>query len=216
MRLVLDFDDVIFDAKKFKEKRFFGALASYGISKKEFSEDYARERVGRGAYIFSQHLEKIRQRTGAQFSTERVLRELTATGDKFLNPHILRLIQSVGKKNVTIITQGERMWQEAKVTGSRIHKSVTEVIFTGKGEKKETTLRKICAQHPTEAVIFIDDSFEHFIQKRKPSNLLQLFLPKKGDATTAQQVQDAPVMMISRSQLHRLTKEKLIELAHTA
>jgi FMN phosphatase YigB (HAD superfamily) len=209
MKLILDFDDVVFDTKSFKTKRLFKSLIPVGLSAQYFKKHYARERIGRGAYIFSEHLQKIQRETGIPVSIPKILRKITKGAETFLNPHIVRLMKEVGKKHTVLVTQGEPLLQQAKIRGSSVHKLVSSVTIVGKGESKETALRAFCSKHKNEICYFIDDSFEHFILARTPKNLVQIFLPKPGDSAPKEVIEAGAVIQISRRLLPRLSKERL-------
>ncbi len=153
MKVVLDFDDVIFNAKAFKELMFF-YLGERGI------------RNARGVYEKMRHDEKV-------FSVLAYLDELGINEDerdavyegimtpcaRLTNKEIIRVMEQVGKENIFILSQGEEGFQRDKIersVGDKVFGSHVAVVRESKTEE----LRRICDTYKGEDVIFADDKIE--------------------------------------------------------
>ncbi len=166
MKVVLDFDDVIFNAGAFKELMFF-YLAERGIRN-------AREVYG-----------QMRQREEV-FSVIKYLDELGIKGEErdlvydgimipcawLANKEVIEMMDQVGKENIFILSQGDEAFQRDKIdraVGDKVLGSHIAIV----SESKTEELRKICEAHKDEEVIFADDKVK-FLNELPVSSLPNL------------------------------------------
>lgn len=144
MKLILDFDDTIFNTKAFKS-HIFEVLETQGVS---------------GADIL---YEKDREQ-GVLFSLVNFLKKLH-NGDlypsimkdakKYVNGGMLDILKSVSKDNCYIVTYGDDMFQRDKIRESGIESMVNKV-FVVNGSKKKI-VESLVNRFSSESVIFVDD-----------------------------------------------------------
>ena len=79
MKIFVDFDGVIFDAKKFKNA-LARACAKHGISKKAFLHTYALTKESGGVYSISRHLRLLVKNT-----KNRIQKKSVARGNRSLH-----------------------------------------------------------------------------------------------------------------------------------
>lgn len=154
MKLVLDFDDVFFNAKKFKYL-FFTELERRGFTNIE--QKYLQDR--KENKVFSLYVFLVRVMAETSVSTvDEVYQEIIMTASQCLNEQIADLVRKVGKENCIILTQGESRFQMDKVKSSGAHDLVSQVVVVD--TKKGESLKEICSQYSDEEVIFVDDKLE--------------------------------------------------------
>ncbi len=166
MKVVFDFDDVIFNANAFKELMFF----------------YLGERGIRNAWKV---YEQMRQRE-KMFSVIKYLDELGIKEDErdevyegimtpcawLVNKEVIELMEQVGKENIFILSQGEEAFQRDKIdraVGDKVLGSHIAVV----AESKTEELMRICEMYKDEDVLFTDDKLK-FLNELPASSMPNL------------------------------------------
>lgn len=152
MKLIFDFDDVIYDTKKFKEK-VFALLEKEGVHdvEKVYAE-YREKHVQFSLLPFLQHTLGGR---ASDVEVKALYEEVTDDSEVLLDQEVMSLIAHVGPHNCYIVSQGDREWQEIK-----IERSVGNIGFMGVyvvPESKKEVIEMLCRRHGHEEVIFVDD-----------------------------------------------------------
>jgi FMN phosphatase YigB (HAD superfamily) len=150
MKYIFDFDDVLFQTTKLKEKIFL-TLEEVGVPRNLVKEYLEKERWN----CFS--LKKML----AHFSVHENLYEkiMNICGD-LRNEELFEIVKKIGKENCFIITYGDEEFQQDKIKRAGIAPLFSEVIIVSNSKKE--TIEKICAEYKNEEIIFIDDSAKHF------------------------------------------------------
>lgn len=159
MKIIFDFDDVLFDTSLFKKKVFEG-LVFLGIQSNEIESVYKD-------YQNSFDIEKIYKEIVAQkkLSFDEKVKESIASIMKntpeYLNQELLDLIDNLPKEDCFIVTTGDKHFQEQKIKSSGLSTHFLENhIIIVPGSKKEA-LTSLCAMYKNEVIIFIDDKEEN-------------------------------------------------------
>ncbi len=151
MKFIFDFDDVLFDnTRQFKEHMYMH-LEKAGVSRNEAEKYY--KTIPKNKFWLKELL--------IHFSLKESLYEkILAESKNFINEELINIIKKLGKENCYIVTHGYDKWQRDKIKKTGIKSLFSEIIVVS-GNKKEA-VKKICAKHKDEKVIFIDDKIRHF------------------------------------------------------
>lgn len=172
MKLILDFDDVLFkNTPEFKDW-MFSVIAEAGISREEEEAEYKKER----AKGFSLRKFLIRR-----LGNDRLYEKVLSRCSEFVNKEIEKVVREIGKDNCYMVSHGDKDYQRDKIKKSGLTSLFKEIIIV-LGSKKEA-VEKICSEFPNEdKIVFIDDKEVYFddIEKKEYPNL-RTVLYKRGE-----------------------------------
>ena len=169
MKYIFDFDRVLFNTSLFITGHIYPAFAELGVSKEEINR-YFKEK---GLKHFS--LKGLIK----NFSLEDGLYTRIMSGCKTLvNEDLIALVKRLGKENCYMLTFGEHEFQKEKIDRSGIADLFSEIFIVP--NSKADVLRKICARHKDETVIFLDDKEEHFKGLGDIPNLRTILFDEQG------------------------------------
>lgn len=155
MKIIFDFDDVIFDSNAFKQKIFSG-LVSSGIPSDIIKDLYISHRSSFSPFtLYKDAVEKSGLRISEK-SLKSAVTALVENVDSYVDKRIVDLIKKIGKENCFVVTAGDKDFQKLKVEASLGGVIDPEHCFFVEYKKSEA-LQKICEQYPDEPVIFVDD-----------------------------------------------------------
>ena len=179
MKILIDFDDVIFDTETFKEKHLFGAFEQFGVSAGDVKKRYAEYRILLPKFSLSRFINYVIYEHKVDTDEEKI-NEIVFTGvHKLVFEFISKLATKFGEDNITLLTFGDREFQERKINGAGVRSLFAEIIYTE--EDKADFVQRYALLHGNEKVIFIDDSFRHFVREGIiPKNLTQICLDTLG------------------------------------
>lgn len=180
MKIFLDFDDVVFNAKKFK-KDLVKVFLQNGISRSEFENSY---------YTFA----KRAQEWGQYYDPKdqvKVLRRRDSIDSKQLENDIERMMQDLSgyvfedcyeflklfpKKDLYLITYGHVKFQKKKIKGSKIGRFFDKIIVS-EGNKIDDIMRIIKEKRiPSyEVVVYVEDRPEQIERARKRTRRVRTF-----------------------------------------
>ena len=156
MKVIFDFDDTIFDTKKFKEEVIFNALESFkvGISASTVSREYEIYSEVNPVFSFADFFQSIlgKYSLTKDIDLDRIYEGLGTDMSKYLIPGYEKIIRSLGKENVIILTQGEEDFQRFKVASSGISKIVMKVVVVS--AEKQKPILEFCNKYKDEKVFF--------------------------------------------------------------
>lgn len=155
MKIIFDFDDVIFDSNAFKQ-RIFSGLVSSGIPSDVIKDLYIGHRATFSpAVLYREAVEKNGLKISEK-SINNAVNNLVQNIDSYIDHRIISLIDSFGKENCFIVTAGDKDFQKMKVSAS-----LSDVVFDEHcffvEKKKSEVLKSICEKYKDEPVIFVDD-----------------------------------------------------------
>ncbi len=177
MKLIVDFDDVLFKTSKLKEK-FFSVLTAHGVQNAE--EHYKYERTPERPFSLELFLARICKEENTDISAGLLYEEIMEVCVECVNETTVQLLKETGAENCFIVTNGDDDFQKEKLVRSGIYTLVREVTIVP-GSKKEK-IEAICAQFPDEEIIFVDDKSRFFddIDMEKCKNLKTVLFDEHG------------------------------------
>lgn len=180
MDIFLDFDNVIFDTRKFK-RSLMRAFRDGGVSARDFTRTYEEAKNGR-PYSPARHLQLL-AREGCVADMRRVKTSvIRATTDT--SPFVFRDAHAFfarhGKKDLRLLSFGDPAFQKKKISGSGIKKYFSAVIVTkgDKGKEIEKVMRTRVKTRQS-AVVLIDDSDVHIREARRIPGVIALQLRRR-------------------------------------
>lgn len=172
IKILIDFDDTIFDTAKFKVERIYTAFSAYSISPEKVKEYYDGYRDLNPTFSFDKFICYVAHEHKVEISEEIVTEAMFAGLHNFTFPFVSKLAEMFGEDNLILLTYGDRTYQEKKVKASGLTSLFNRVEYTE--ENKENWIRRFCSLNRQSQVVFIDDTFRHFIREGVPKNLTQI------------------------------------------
>lgn len=164
MKVFIDFDDVIFNTKKFKEdlKNMFPL---HGVSSEIFDKYYVDPNDSRAIKTFNPwlHIERICNNE-SEIDKEKLnkfVQIFIADISSYIFNDVYDFIETVDKKNIVVVSFGEQKFQAKKVFNSNIGKKIKNIVIT-QSSKKEV-IEKILQKEKNmnqEKTFFLDDRVE--------------------------------------------------------
>ena len=163
MKLILDFDDVLFNAKDLKEV-MFSLLLEEGVL--NGNELYDRERRSGRVFMLKDFLKFACTTSGeggsvlVEVNVDSIYEKIMSTCPDLVNQDMIKLLQLVGKENCYIISNGDQEYQKDKIIRAGLDTMVTAVIVVPGTKSKE--IEKVCSEFPNDEVLFVDDKQSYF------------------------------------------------------
>lgn len=173
MKLILDFDDVIFDTKSFKTKVFSG-LVSSGISAENVESIYQTQRSSFNIATLYKEVIRFAGIAMSQEELEKKIGVVLQDLHNYVDERLIQMINNIGKENCYILTAGEGEFQKQKLLYSGILSLIPNEQIIIVGSDKKESLRLVCSLYPNEPIIFADDK-EINIQDAQSLGILNLF-----------------------------------------
>ncbi len=176
MKLIVDFDDVLFKTSKLKEQ-FFAVLTSHGVKNAE--EQYVFERKNSRPFSLWLFLRRVCVVEGIP-DAGLLYEEVMSVCEDLINEELLSVLTEVGQEHCYIVTSGDDEFQKDKIVRSGIYKYVQEVIIVP-GSKKEV-IEALCKKFHDEEVVFVDDKEAFFsdIDRETHPNLRTVLYDERG------------------------------------
>jgi hypothetical protein len=180
MKIFIDFDDVIFNAKKFKED-LIRVFMKYGVTRHDFENSY---------YTYP----KIAQEEGKYYYPKDQIRVLkkrnTIDGKKlgedidkmmkdlrpYVFPDVYDFISNFSKKDLFLLTYGHEKFQLAKIRGAQVRPYFRKTMISK--DNKINIIRQTMKEYnfsPQELVVFIDDRPEQLERTEKVKKSIVTF-----------------------------------------
>jgi FMN phosphatase YigB (HAD superfamily) len=196
MKVIFDFDDVIFDAKSFKVS-MFQILAERGYKNLEVTYELARKN-GR-PFSLHEFIKSIDALLSSE-EEEEIYQKILAVSEHMINHEVFAIMKSLGKDNSYIVTSGDSEYQMDKIQRSIGLNVVREVMLVS-GSKKEE-IKAICNRHADEEVIFVDDKLHFFndIDMEACPNLKTVFFGDNGMQTLVAEITESRRMESMKSE----------------
>lgn len=161
MLLILDFDGVLFDDKKFKAD-YAAVFLALGMTQKVYDETYRKTKAdANGMYSPRRHLRILRTlnpRLRASDIQKRV-EELVSKSRRYVFPDSRPFLLFIAKTaTLCLVTTGDA-FQRTKIESSGLKGFFerVEVVSTG---SKAAAIKKIMSRYPVQTTVFIDDKKE--------------------------------------------------------
>lgn len=178
MKLILDFDGVLFDSLKLKET-FFTVLGRHGML--DIEEQYHFERANERPFSLVLFIKRLCKKKGmSELEAEAIYGEIMDSCRNFRNEPLALLLGRVGRENCYIVTNGEEEFQKDKIARTGLKELVDKVIVVP-GTKK-FAIERLCDMFPGEPIIFVDDEeiFFEDLDMEKCKNLTTVLYDKDG------------------------------------
>lgn len=178
MKLILDFDGVLFDSSKLKET-FFTVLERHGML--DIEEQYHFERADDRPFSLVLFIKRLcKKKSMSELEAEAIYGEIMDACKDFRNEPLMKILENAGRENCYIVTNGEDEFQKDKIARTGLENSVEKVIIVP-GTKK-FAIERLCDMFSDEKVIFVDDKEKFFadLDMDKCKNLKTVLYDEKG------------------------------------
>lgn len=160
MKIIFDFDDVLFDNISFK-KKVFSYFEKYGLSNEVCESLYKKHRAHFSLRKLYDEVSVYTGKTFPQGEFEIFHKYTFSNFGTYVNSSLVTIIEKVGKENCFILTAGDAQFQNEKIIESGLITHIDkEHIIIVKDDKKESLL-SLCTLHRDEIFIFVDDKEKH-------------------------------------------------------
>lgn len=186
MKIFIDFDDVVFNTQRYKtdlKKIFF----RFGISADLFERLYFAYPPNSNnssvkTYQLEKHLQVLRKKVSFKKSELRkAVERFLADTKKYVFPDTVFFLNHFKKKQLFLISHGDRNFQRKKIQGSGLASYFQAVEITGR--KKSLSLKKFLGKsqkEKPEKIFFLDDRL-HYLEetKRRLPEVVSILLKRK-------------------------------------
>ncbi|MGW8184770.1 MAG: hypothetical protein ACWGHO_01495 [Candidatus Moraniibacteriota bacterium] len=183
MLIFLDFDDVLFNTRKFKDD-YFDLFKKRGVTKDVFEKFYYDPLDKRNTKSYSPvgHIRRVCRQSQLNYSEfEEDVMRFTQNTDRYVFNDTIKFLENFSKKELCLISFSKTNFQKSKIFNSGITKYFNQIEIVdelkGKAIKK---IIKLKASNISERIYFIDDRVEHLTDaKIKNPNIITIFLLRK-------------------------------------
>lgn len=170
MKIFLDFDDVVFNTKKFKND-FRKMFILNGVPGKIFDNYYVDPLDTRAIKTFNPWLQIERINSEIEIDKEK-LKKLVNEFISDMSPYVFNdffdFVKSIKAKNICILSFGEREFQTKKILNSGVEKKIKEIIITENSKADEIALFVSKINYFfDEKIFFLDDRIAQISSVRK-------------------------------------------------
>lgn len=181
MKIFIDFDDVIFNAKKFK-KDLVAVFQKNGITRQEFENSYytfQKKAQAEGKH-FDPRLQAKVLKKRFEIDTKKLEKDL----DRFLKnlkkyvfPDVSEFLSNFSKKDLFLITYGHARFQKKKIRNSEMGKFFRRTLISK--DNKINIVMEACRKYDfspmREDIIIIDDRPEQIEKTEKAQKKIRTF-----------------------------------------
>lgn len=162
MKIFIDFDDVIFNAKRFKED-LIHVFQRNGITRSEFENSYytySKKAQEEGKYYNpKQQIRVLKRRFQIdQYKLERDLDKFFSDLRSYVFPDVYLFLEAFPKKDCFLLTYGHIRFQKIKINGCGVRKYFRRLLISK--DNKINIIREISEKYhfpSEESIILIDD-----------------------------------------------------------
>ncbi|HBI34362.1 MAG TPA: hypothetical protein DEA43_01580 [Candidatus Moranbacteria bacterium] len=182
MKVFIDFDDVIFNTKKFRED-LEALFDSNGVSKEIFQKYYTDPKDQRAIKTFNPWLQAERISRVMDFDVNKLteaINEFIFDISRYVFVDVLDFVNMLGSKNIYVVSYGDLEFQHKKINGSMVDKYLDNIIVTE--NLKSEIISKIIAEddmEKNEKIFFLDDRIEQIRDvKEKFPNIVTILVKR--------------------------------------
>lgn len=181
MLIFLDFDDVLFNTKKFKDD-YFDLFKKRGVTRDIFEKFYydpLDKRVTK-SYSPVTHIERVCKQLPLDYAGfEELIVQFIGDTRRYVFKDVVKFLKNFPKKELYLISFSKTNFQKLKIFNSGIAEYFSQVKIVD--ELKGNAIRKIIKNRDAdEKIYFIDDRVEHLTDaKIKNPNIITIFLLRK-------------------------------------
>ncbi len=182
MKIFVDFDDTLFNTKKFKDD-LRGIFLKKGVSKKEFNDTYVdypeKWEGGFITYDPKKQIERLSKIKGAKLDIESDINDLMSDLSGYVFEDVHRFIDYFDKKDLFLVSFGKCDFQERKVGGAGVGEFFSRIKVSNK-EKIEFIKNVLGEGSENEKIFFIDDRSEQLLAaKNEIKNVILIRIKRK-------------------------------------
>lgn len=165
MKIILDFDDTIFDTGSFNEE-IANIFIELGFSKEEYERNYQRSMNLKGDFdkdfiieLFSEIKQINRNKIKGEIET------VIKGSKKFIYDDFFDFARSFNKKDLTLVSVGLKEIQTGKIANAGMVSFFNKISILKKYKSDEIKL--IAQKYPTKKIFFIDDKAKQIDEAKK-------------------------------------------------
>ncbi len=168
MKIILDFDDTIFNTHQLAQESV-KVFKKFGFTEKEFWNTYQRCKKKKGDFdldivvdlVFNSNKLNHLSAEDCSVNKKKIKEEMNllfCRASDFVYPDFFEFVKSFNKKDLILLSFGTTDFQGMKIKNSSISPCFQEVIITQKD--KTDNLKNILNKYKGEKIFFIDDKAE--------------------------------------------------------
>lgn len=182
MKIIIDFDDTIFNTYKLMQE-LIGSFKKVGFTSEEFKEIYKRSKEKKGDFDQKTIIGLFAElRPFDKHQVAKELAELFERAKDFVYPDFYKFADSFLRKELVLLSFGSTEYQKIKIENSGIKNYFDKVYVTNKD--KVFDLEHIYRKNASDVIVFIDDKSEEIDRvKEKFSDVVAIKMerPKGGN-----------------------------------
>lgn len=165
MKVIFDFDDVLFSTKDFKEILFSG-MGKFGIPKRQLSDFYlaSTESFNNPKSFYASFILKNKINVSER-ELDEVVGALFVGLDRLLNQELIKVIKELGVENCFIVSMGNNEFQMNKIKGCNIEGFFNEIHIVD--EEKNSVIEKLMDKFNDDHFVFIDNDLGNIEKVKK-------------------------------------------------
>jgi FMN phosphatase YigB (HAD superfamily) len=181
MKIIFDFDDVLFDTKSLK-KRVFSGLTEYGVNKDLVENIYQGQRDEFNVEKLYREVCVESHITMSEEEINKAINEVLKDLIVFTDARFIQKIKELGGENCFILTAGEESFQKFKIKASGFLDVIPQDNIIIVPQDKKEIIRQICTTHASESIIFVDDKNKNIEEATslKMPNLFPVFYEEQS------------------------------------
>lgn len=170
MKIFIDFDDVIFNTKKFKQD-LAGIFSAHGISGEEYENSYYDPNDDQPIKIHDMEDQIQRLKMSHSFdekSLRKSLDDFMQDSSSYVFEDVVPFVGLHENDKLSVLSFGNKVFQEKKVKSSKIQNYIPDIVITNK--TKAEALADIFKENNNllkEKMLFLDDRTEQISEVKK-------------------------------------------------
>jgi len=180
MLIFLDFDDVLFNTKEFKND-YFKLFEAEGISREVFDKFYYTFSGGVkvAKYYPQKHLDRIfGESNPARQNFEKKIIKFISNTEKYIFKDVKNFLENFSSDNLCVLSFSKTDFQKSKIMNSGIAKYFSQIEITN--QLKGGAMAEILKNKKADKIYFVDDRAEHIKDaKIKNDGIIAILLKRK-------------------------------------
>ncbi|PIP28196.1 MAG: hypothetical protein COX29_02535 [Candidatus Moranbacteria bacterium CG23_combo_of_CG06-09_8_20_14_all_35_22] len=184
MKIFLDFDDVLFNTKKFIQDEI-DIFRKYGISEEIFKKhyyQYGKNKKGKiiKKYNLKKQLQGIKKELNINIDNiENELRIFLSIVSRYIFSDTVLFLKQFERKELFLISYSKTEFQKLKIKNSGLANYFEKIKITN-GNKEEEML-KFIGKNKKEELFFIDDRVDYILKVKKKIPQIKTILLKRKE-----------------------------------
>lgn len=184
MKVFIDFDDVIFNTKKFKDDLVLVFLR-FGVTQDLYEKSYFDPEDGKLARAYDPYAQikrLVRLTDIDEDAINKALHEFMKTSSDYVFPDVKSFAMVCGgSKNLYVVSYGDVRFQEEKINSSGIKDFIDNIFITDK--LKTSVIRDVLGKGDVaeDVVFFLDDRVEQINNVKKIFPGIKTILVKRPE-----------------------------------